>query len=123
MTDLRQHPRYAIELDAEISWGASRLNGRTHDISLGGFCFLAERLIEIGTECAVKLALVFSETEFSEQLSLGATVVWCTPFRGGHQIGLKFGHVDKQARAYLDLFLKFLQAGDADDADQQEEDE
>ena len=36
----RAHPRYAIELDAELvlSHPDRSLRGRTHDISRGGFC-------------------------------------------------------------------------------------
>ena len=60
----------------------------------------------------VKLALVFSETEFSEHLTLPATTVWCTPIKGAYQIGVKFAALDAQSRAYLDLFIKFLDGGD-----------
>ena len=68
----RQHPRYAIELDAEVIVGGASVAGRTHDISRGGFCMMARGSVPVGASCDVKLALVFSETEFSEHLTLPA---------------------------------------------------
>src|SRR5262249_37605536 len=97
----RQHPRYAIELDAEIVSGGESILGRTHDISKGGFCLLLPRPLEAGSPCEVKLALVFSETEFSEQLSLKAQVAWCTKVKDAHQVGVKFEALDSQALVYL----------------------
>ena len=113
--DQRQHPRYAIELDAEVLVAGSSVVGRTHDISRGGFCMLGRQSVPVGAGCEVKLALVFSETEFSEHLSLPAMTVWCTPMKGVYQIGVKFAPLDQQNRAYLDLFIKFLDGGDEPD--------
>jgi hypothetical protein len=112
MIDQRQHPRFAIELDAEITTIEDvTVAGRTHDISRGGFCMLAPSSLPVHTLCTVKLALVFSESEFSEHLTLTAMTVWCTPVKGAYQIGVKFGVVDPQSRGYLDLFIKFLDGG------------
>jgi len=113
----RQHPRYAIELDAEITIAGSSATGRTSDISRGGFCMLARQSVPVGASGEAKLALVFSETEFSEHLVLPVMAVWCTPMKGAYQIGVKFGTLDQQHRAYLDLFIKFLDGGEEGDAD------
>ena len=113
--DQRQHPRYAIELDAEITVAGTSVSGRTHDISRGGFCMLARQSVPVGATGEVKLALVFSETEFSEHLILPAMAVWCTPMKGAYQIGVKFTAIDQQNRAYLDLFIKFLDGGEEPD--------
>ncbi len=117
MTEKRQHARYAIELDAEITVAGMSVAGRTHDISRGGFCMLARQSVPVGASGEVKLALVFSETEFSEHLTLAAMTVWCTPMKGAYQIGVKFAPLDEQSRGYLDLFIKFLDGDDADDED------
>lgn len=117
----RQHPRYAIELDAEVSVAGTSVGGRTQDISRGGFCMLAKQSIPVGASGDVKLALVFSETEFSEHLILPAMTVWCTPVKGAYQIGVKFAPIDQTNRGYLDLFIKFLNGGDEDDADDEVE--
>ena len=118
MKEQRQHPRYAIELDAEVVVGGDSVAGRTHDISRGGFCMMAPSSVPVGAGCDVKLALVFSETEFSEHLTLPAMTVWCTPMKGVYQIGVKFAQLDPQSRAYLDLFIKFLDGGDEPDDDE-----
>jgi hypothetical protein len=121
----RAHPRYAIELDVilELDSGV-RVQGRTQDISRGGFCLLAPpttQQVAPTTGCLVRLALVFSENEFSEQLTLRGNVVWCTPLKDGVQVGVKFETLDEQGRGYLDLFMKFLEEGreddDSDDSD------
>ena len=113
----RQHPRFAIELDVEITVAGSSATGRTHDISRGGFCMMGSQSVPVGAMCEIKLALVFSETEFSEHLMLPGTTVWCTPLKGVYQIGVKFGALDAQNRGYLDLFMKFLDGGGDDDDD------
>jgi PilZ domain-containing protein len=113
--DKRQHPRYAIELDCEITVGDVVVVGRTHDISKGGFSMLARSPVPVHAPGQVKLALVFSENEFSEHLTLPATPMWCTPIKNAYQIGVKFVMLDPQNRGYLDLFIKFLDAGDEGD--------
>lgn len=116
MTTQRAHPRYAIELDAilEVEGSARPVHGRTQDISIGGFSLQAPNettTVEPGTRCLVKLALVFSETEFSEQLTLRATVAWFTRLKKGVQLGVKLEALDPQSRQYLGLFIKFLEEG------------
>jgi hypothetical protein len=104
----RKHPRYAIELDAKIRVGHALITGRTHDISRGGFCMLARDPVPVHAAAEVRLALVFSETVFSEQLTLAAETVWCTRIKDLYQIGVKFGALDGQSHGYLELFMKFL---------------
>ena len=117
MSEQRAHPRYAIELDVELdltSEGNRKIRGRTHDISRGGFCMLAAHGVPdvaSGSPTAVRMALVFSETEFSEQLTLYGTVMWCTRLKEGTQLGVKFDPLSGQSQGYLDLFIKFLEEG------------
>lgn len=119
MTDQRQHLRYAIELDATVETEkAAPLSGRTRDLSKGGLCMLTPAPLSIGTACRVKIALVFSPTEFSEQLTLPATIVWCTKLQGAHQLGVKFATLDPQSRGYLDMFIQFLDGGGEDGSDE-----
>jgi len=120
MSELRAHPRYAIELDAELNPSGTdlRVSGRTHDISRGGFSMLASatsQSIAPGTSCAIKLALVFSENEFSEQLTLQGTVMWFTRLKAGAQVGVKFDTLDAASSGYLDLFIRFLDEGAEDE--------
>jgi hypothetical protein len=116
MAEQRAHPRYAIELDAvlEPDGGGAHIHGRTQDISRGGFCMLAAaatQVVAAAIPCNVRLALVFSETEFSETLTLRGSIAWCTKLKNGVQLGVKFDALDAQSRGYLDLFIKFLEDG------------
>src|SRR5262249_12039272 len=86
--DQRQHPRFAIELDAEMTVDGAAVTGRTQDISKGGFCMSTQEPVAVPATGQVKLALVFSDTEFSEHLTLAATTVWCTPLKTGYQVGV-----------------------------------
>jgi hypothetical protein len=121
--DHRQHPRYAIELDAVAHFDGKRLAGRTYDISRGGFCLHLGEPLAVNAVGQVKLALVFSENQFSEQLTLPATIVWCTPVPGAYQIGFKFGALSPEIEGYLTLFIQFLEGDEDDDDDFDDEDD
>lgn len=112
MKEQRKHPRFAIEVDAEITVGDLTVTGRTHDISRGGFCLTVHRQVPVHVECEVRLSLVFSENEFSEPMALAAATVWCTPLQQAYQLGIKFGELNPQSRGYLDLFIRFLDGED-----------
>jgi c-di-GMP-binding flagellar brake protein YcgR len=122
MEEHRQHPRYAIELDAEASFDGRRFAGRSHDISRGGFCLILPEPLPMNSVGEIKLALVFSENSFSEQLTLPATIVWCTPVSGGYQVGFKFGTMSPEMQGYLTLFIQFLE-GDEDEVENEGEGE
>jgi hypothetical protein len=115
MTEARLHPRHAIELEVSLHTPDDVVDGRTRDLSRGGLCVRAETSLPVGTECLVRLALVFSENQFSEHLELPATVMWSTRLGSLHQIGVKFGALAEETRGYLDLFMKFLEGEDDDD--------
>jgi hypothetical protein len=116
----REHPRFAIELDVEVSAGGEHVLGRTHDVSRGGVCMLANQPISVSTPCDVRLALVFSDNQFSEQLHLMATVVWCTRVQDAYQIGIKFAPLNQQNQNYLSLFMQFLENGHTDEEHEDE---
>jgi hypothetical protein len=121
MSEQRQHPRYAIELDAEIVVGERRVTGRTDNISKGGFCMLADQPLEIHARCDVRLALVFTDNQFSEHLKLPARIAWCTPVKERFQIGVKFGALPPQSRAYLSMFIQFLDEAGSEEEEESEE--
>ncbi len=115
MNEQRQHPRYAVELDAEGDFEGQHFAGRTHDISRGGFCLHLGQPLPLSSVGTVKLALVFSENSFSEQLTLPATIVWSTPIAGAYQIGFRFGELSPEVNGYLALFIELLEGHDEED--------
>lgn len=106
----REHPRYAAELEAEVTVDGERLPGRSRDVSRGGLSVTVAKQVTPGALAKLRLALVFDEETFSEWLELEARVVWCAPVgrSGQHQLGLSYQKVTPEARKYLDLFLRHI---------------
>jgi hypothetical protein len=108
----RAHPRYAVEIDAEVSAGHVRVPVRTRDVSRGGLAFLSPEALVGGQEVGISMSLVFSESQFSEPLRVRARIVWSTDLgTGRHQIGTAFTNLTGEQRSNLDLFLRYLREG------------
>jgi PilZ domain len=108
----RAHPRYAVEIDAEVTAGDTRVPVRTRDVSRGGLAFVSTMALPAGSEVGLSMSLVFSESSFSEPLRVRARVVWSTELGPGrHQIGTAFTNFTGEQRSNLDLFLRFLREG------------
>jgi hypothetical protein len=110
-SDARAHPRYALEVDAEVRTATGKIPARTRDVSRGGLALVLAEALPLGTELTLNLALVFDEETFSEPLLLRARVVWCTRIADAHQIGTTFVSMTTEQRAYLDMFLRYLTEG------------
>jgi Tfp pilus assembly protein PilZ len=108
----RAHPRYAVELDAEITSEANRLPARTRNVSHGGLCVEAKRPLPAGLDVIVTLALVFEDQAMSEPLGLRGRIVWCTRVSEElHQLGVTFVGLTGDQRGYVEMFLRFLSEG------------
>jgi hypothetical protein len=108
----RAHPRYALEIDAEVVFDRERLPVRTRDVSRGGLCFIAPVGLPLGKEITLNMALVFDEATFSEPLLLRARVVWCTGLGDTQfQVGTTFLGMTGESRAYLEMVLRYLKEG------------
>jgi PilZ domain len=110
-SDSRAHPRYALEVDAEVRTQAGKIPARTRDVSRGGLALTLGQDLPLGTELTLNLALVFDEETFSEPLLLRARVVWCTRIAEKYQIGTTFVAMTAEQRAYLDMFMRYLAEG------------
>jgi hypothetical protein len=108
--DTRAHPRYALEIDAEIRFGDESIPGRTRNVSNGGLCILTERPLPAGRDVTISIALVFDNQAMSEPLPLRGRVVWCTAVADNkYQVGATFVSLTKEDRQYVNLFLRYLQ--------------
>ena len=109
MATPRAHPRYALEIDAEIASGADRIPARTRNVSKGGLSIVAEQPLRVGEDVTVTIALVFDEQAMSEPLPLRGRVVWCTPLDDSrYQVGVTFVGLTGDQRLYVELFLRYL---------------
>lgn len=109
MAETRAHPRYALEIDAEITYGAEIVPARTRNVSRGGMSILTHTPIAVGQSVTVTIALVFEEQSMSEPLPLRGRVVWCTPVEEErNQVGITFIGLTGDQRTYLELFLRYL---------------
>jgi hypothetical protein len=105
----RAHPRYALEIDAEIQTGTETIPARTRNVSRGGLSIIAEKPLPVGNDVTVTIALVFEEQAMSEPLPLRGRVVWCTPLEDGrYQVGTTFVGLTGNQRVYVELFLRYL---------------
>ena len=110
--ETRAHPRFAVEVDAEVRLVDRVIPARTRNVSRGGICFVTREAIPLGTEVVLNMALVFDEQTFSEPLLVRSRIVWCTDLGGGRwQVGTTFFGLTQDNRAYLDMFLRYLRAG------------
>ena len=107
----RQHHRFAVEIDAEVTTPVGRLAAITRDLSRGGVCFELGTPLAVGASFGISLSLVLGENTFSEPLKLEAVVIWCTATDRGHQIGAAFTGLNQETRNYLQLFLNVLAEG------------
>lgn len=105
----RRDPRFAVDIDAQVTAGDLTLQARSRDISRSGLCLITGEALSPGTEINVSLVLSFGDNAFSEPLSMGARVVWCTPLFGSFQVGAMFTHRegDEEMR-FLDMFIRYL---------------
>jgi Tfp pilus assembly protein PilZ len=117
----RAHPRYALEVDAEIRTSTGVIPARTKDVSRGGLCCTTRNPLALGQDVSLNLSLVFDEQTFSEPLLVRARVVWCTGLGEGRwQIGTTFLGLTAENRAYLEMFLRYLKEGLARQAEEQQ---
>jgi Tfp pilus assembly protein PilZ len=105
----RAHERYAIEIDAEITYADGVLPARTRNVSRGGLCIQAPRPLAAGQTVIVGLALVFDDLAMSEPLALNGRIVWCTRVTvESYQLGVTFVNLTAAQRDDLELVLRYL---------------
>lgn len=129
VADARRHPRFTVDVAANVSTRGNKLPARTRDVSRAGICLITEQTVAAGEPLSVSLVLAFGEESFSEPLRLTARVVWCTPIGKSFQVGAMFDDLSDEQDSFLDMFLQFLDGtlaprggGSGDDDDDQDDD-
>jgi Tfp pilus assembly protein PilZ len=108
--DARQHPRFAVRIEAELRTpDGDRMAAITKDMSQGGICVICPRQVAAGSQIGLALSLVLGNNTFSEKLSVPGRVVWCTPVDKAFQVGVMFVGMDREISGHLEMFLRFLE--------------
>ena len=113
-TDLRQHPRFRVEVAAELTLGHHIVAAATQNISEGGVGLALERPLEDGAVFDLTLFLTQDgiEDPDEEPFEAKATVAWTAPSdEGNHLAGVRFGQLSPAQRQQLDRFLRALAGG------------
>ena len=105
----RRHPRYAVQVEAQVDLGGQRVHAVTKDLSRGGICLVCSQASTAGSRVHVSLALVLGTNSFAEGLDLVGRVIWCTPMGAMFQLGLVFTEMAPPKLGQLEMFLRFLQ--------------
>jgi hypothetical protein len=121
--DTRQHPRYAVEAAVQFRTNNGTVDGRARNVSRGGFSAFSPDSMLPGTQCTVRLALVFNTDTVSDPLELPARIVWCTNLGTEQQLGAAFLALTSQQIEFLEKFLRYLEDGQARRRAEEEPDE
>jgi len=107
--DLRRHPRFSVDVQANVRTSDGRkLPARTRDLSRSGICLITTNALAQREELLVDLILLIGPSSASEPLPLHARVVWCTPISRAFQVGAMFEKLSKKEQSFLEMFLRYL---------------
>jgi c-di-GMP-binding flagellar brake protein YcgR len=108
----RRHPRYSVEVGAEVTLGPQTLSAATQNVSEGGVgLVLDEAALEEGARVRLTLFLTQDgiEDPDEEPFETPAVIAWTAPNDAGGQVaGARFGALEGGARAQLHRFLAAL---------------
>ena len=107
----RRHPRYDIELKAELFTGKEILPVTTRNLSKGGVSLILKKPIEEGTTVGLSLFITEDGIEDPDQepLNIKAKLVWCAPQNDGSFIaGARFVELNKRESDILDSFIEII---------------
>lgn len=110
-TEHRRHPRYAIEVAAEVTLGSRVLAAATQNVSEGGVGLVLEEPLDEGAEVGLTLFLTQDGIEDPDELPFEtrAMVAWAAPNDvGTHVAGVRFAAVSEAQRAQLTRFLRLV---------------
>ncbi len=112
-----------MEAAVQLRTDGETVEGRAHNVSRGGFSAFTPQAIAPGTRCTARLALVFDTGTFSDPLELPARIAWCTNLGTEHQLGAAFLALTAQQVDFLEMFLRYLEDGQARRRAEEEPDE
>jgi len=106
-SETRRHPRYTVEIAAELTVGMETVAAATQNVSEGGAALELELTLQQGS--AVGLALFLTQDGIEdpdrEPFEAQVTVAWVRPHERGFLAGVSFAEVTDAQRAQLRAFL------------------
>ena len=110
----RKHPRFAVDVAVELrARSGDTLRGRARNVSRGGLCVLVPDPAALGAEVVAKMALVFDADTVSEPIEMPARIVWCTKLGDDYQLGAAFLSLSPKQVEILEVFIRYLEEGQA----------
>ncbi len=106
--NVRRHPRFTVDVQANVRTNEAKLPARTRDLSRSGICLITTHPLAPRDELLIDLILLIGPSSASEPLPLRARVVWCTPISQAFQIGAMFEKLSKKEQSFLEMFLRYL---------------
>ena len=106
----RQHARFDVKLNAELTLGEEVFTATTRDISEGGIGLDLDRALPEGGELGISLFLVVDdvEDERTPQLKVRGFVAWCAERDEGEwAAGIRFAEVAANQKQWLKQFLQY----------------
>lgn len=108
--DLRTSPRVSIRMSAEVVANGRTFTATTRDLSTGGVCLEADRLLPEGQAVQIGLYLVFDDVEDSTQppLEIRGKVAWAAQADEGTpaMMGIRFEGISSTQMLGLSKLLK-----------------
>jgi c-di-GMP-binding flagellar brake protein YcgR len=112
--DARRHPRFPVELAAEVDVRGETVVASTQNLSRGGVRLVVDREMQEGAEIAVTLFLTQDGIEDPDEtpFEAKAVVAWAAVQDAGTWIaGVRFEQVTPEQEKLLERFLTRLDPG------------
>jgi hypothetical protein len=114
--DRRERRRFSVDIQAVVTLSSGdRVAVRTRDLSRTGICLVAASPFELGDKITIDLSLSFGDNTFSEPLTLGARVMWCTAMAEVFQVGIMFDGPTPEQSKFVEMFSRYLEGAHAPD--------
>lgn len=107
----RIHPRYPVELAAEVDMRGELLMAATKNVSIGGVGLLSDQALPEGKTVSLTLFLTQDGIEDADEepFEISAVIAWSTVQDAGQWLtGVRFGDLSPPQKSQLERFLSKL---------------
>ena len=108
----REHPRFDLDVSAELLLGDDRVPCRTKNLSMGGVGLVLRQKIAEHIQVVANLFVIEDgiEDATTPSINMQSVVVWVAEVDAGHwEAGLRFAQMSDEQRNMLAHFLQRLE--------------